>query len=404
MAFSMLPLFLLGALAPSLVKEFAIALPVLGALAAAGSGVAAVLSLVMGQVVDAVGARRSAIVLFSVNAVVLGMFAVASHYPVLVMTVALGGLPRALANPATNKIIAASVPPERRGVLIGVKQSGVQLGAFAAGLPLAWLAEMSGWRAAVWVAAACAAVAAAASWTLPADPSPVRRPKLRVNKSADTAVWWLQGFSVLLGAGISAVNTYAVLYATQQLMVSAQLAGTLVAILGAAGIVGRIGWSRLVSRGRPAGKVLGPLGIGAVCSTAALLGAQYLGSAWAWVGVLGIGSFAVAANAVSMLAVLSLSPQARLGRNSALVSGGFFGGFAVGPPCFGLLVDVGGYQLGWSLVGLEFMGAAAVAFLWMRQAGEPDGGSHRPVVRDCPTRSASAPTAPASPFATSSRG
>ncbi|ONI91669.1 hypothetical protein ALI144C_00805 [Actinosynnema sp. ALI-1.44] len=367
MAFSMLPLFLLGALAPALVAEFGIARPLLGVLVTAGFGVAAVLSLVIGPVVDAVGARRSATALFAVSTVALALFALAPHYAVLVFTVALGGIPQALANPSTNKIIGRSVPQPKRGLVIGVKQSGVQLGAFAAGLPLAGLAEWVDWRLAVGVAAGLAALATVASALLPADPEPASRPALRVTLSAEPAIWWLLGFSVLLGAGISSVNTYSALYATEELELAAQPAAALVAALGVTGIIGRIGWSRLVSPDRPPAAILGPLSIGATVAAGALLAAQFLGWGLAWAGVLGIGAFAVAANAVSMLAVMGLSTPHQTGRNSALVSAGFFGGFTIGPPLFGVAAEFGGYPLGWVLVAVEFTAAGFVVWLWRRR-------------------------------------
>ena len=179
-------------------------------------------------------------------------------------------------------------------------------------------------------------------------------------------MWWLLGFSVLLGAGIAAVNTYSALYATEELRLADQPAAALVAALGVTGILGRIGWSRVVSPDRPAGVVLGPLAAGAVLAAGVLLAAQFLGAALAWIGVLGIGAFAVAANAVSMLAVTALSTPEQTGRNSALVSAGFFGGFALGPPAFGLLAELGGYPLAWSLVAVEFTAAALVVWLWRR--------------------------------------
>ncbi|PRY44591.1 MFS transporter [Umezawaea tangerina] len=121
MAFSMLPLFLLGTLAPALVAEFAIPRPLLGALVTAGFDVVAVLSLVIGPVVDAVGARRSAVALFAVSGTALAAFATASHHLVLVAAVGLAGVPQAPADRSTNKIVATAVEPARRGVLIGVK-------------------------------------------------------------------------------------------------------------------------------------------------------------------------------------------------------------------------------------------------------------------------------------------
>ncbi|MCS7475426.1 MFS transporter [Umezawaea endophytica] len=364
MAFSMLPLFLLGTLAPALITEFAITRPMLGALVTAGFGVAAALSLVIGSVVDAVGARRSAVALFAVSGIALAVFATASHYLVLVAAVALAGVPQALANPSTNKVVATAVAPARRGGVIGVKQSGVQVGAFVAGLPLAWLADGVDWRAAVGTAAGLALLFAVAGLLLPADPEPARVPVSADVPPAGPTVWWLLGFSVLLGSGIAAVNTYVALFATQDLGFGARAAAALVAGLGVTGVVGRIAWSRLVSAARPPGAVLVPLCVAAVLAALALLLAPHGGAGLAWAGVLGVGAFAVAANAVSMLAVVAASTPRRTGRDSALVSAGFFTGFAVGPPLFGLLVEVGGYGTGWALVALEFAAAAVVIAVW----------------------------------------
>ncbi|MFI6096139.1 MFS transporter [Lentzea sp. NPDC051213] len=373
MTASMLPLFLLGALAPALVAEFGIGRPLLGALVTAGFGVAVVLSLVIGPVVDAVGPRRSVVALFATSAVALTVFAVAPHYSVLVVAVALGGVPQALANPSTNKLIATSVAPSRRPVLLGIKQSGVQLGAFIAGLPLAWLAEGVDWRLAVGVAAGLVAVAGLA---LPADVNAVAGPRLRVAPSADgrrvpagirislTAsplIWQLTGFSVLLGAGIAAVNTYVTLYATEELRFTAPVAAGLVAVLGVVGIAGRIFWARVASGGTPARDLLVGLS-GAAAVSPILLLAAGVAAPLAWAGMIVVGACAVAANAISMLSVVAASAGPELGRNSALVSAGFFAGFAVGPPVFGLVVELAGYQAAWVLVAAEFVAAAAVAW------------------------------------------
>ncbi|MGW6443353.1 MFS transporter [Lentzea sp. NPDC055074] len=350
MTASMLPLFLLGALSPALVREFGIARPLLGVLVTAGFGVAVVLSLVIGPVVDAAGPRRSVIALFATSAVALTVFASAPHYAVLVLAVALGGVPQALANPSTNKLIASSVAAPRRPVVLGIKQSGVQLGAFVAGLPLAWLADGVDWRLAVGVAAALALVAAFGCLVLPADPAPAR-PALRISLTADPVIWRLAGFSVLLGSGIAAVNTYVALFATEELGFTAPVAAGLVAVLGVVGIAGRILWTRVAG----AGPLLVWLSAAAVLSPVLMLTEV---PALAWVAMVVVGGCAVAANAISMVLVVAASRGPELGRSSALVSAGFFAGFAAGPPLFGLL----GYTGGWVLVAAEFAAAAVVAW------------------------------------------
>ncbi|MEV0500219.1 MFS transporter, partial [Streptomyces spectabilis] len=169
MAFSMLQLFLLGALGPRLVDELDVSPTTLGLTTTIGFGTAAVLSPVGGRIVDRVGPRRALAALLLLSAVALALIGAAPGAGFLLAAVALGGLPQALANPATNKAILASVEPARRGAVTGMKQSGVQLGAFAAGLPLAALAGWLGWRAAVWTAAFAAVVTAV--WALRALPA-----------------------------------------------------------------------------------------------------------------------------------------------------------------------------------------------------------------------------------------
>ncbi|AOP47589.1 arabinose ABC transporter permease [Streptomyces lydicus] len=370
MAFSMMQLFLLGALGPRLVDEWGISRTALGLTTTAGFGAAALLSPVAGRLVDRVGPRRCLVALLLLAAVSLGLIGAAPGAALLLVAVTLGGLPQALANPATNKVILAAVPSGRRGAVTGLKQSGVQLGAFAAGLPLSLLAAGVGWRGAVWTAAGTAALAAAwAARTLPHDAA-AEAPGARPAPSAQGATRRLAVFSLLLGCGIASVNTYLALFGSQRLGLAPTTAAALVAVLGVAGMAGRVGWSRVAGRPGRAEAMPALLAAGAV--GAALLLAAAVPVPWlVWVGALAIGSFAVAANAVSMVLVMRRAAPGRAGQDSALVSAGFFAGFAVGPPLFGALVSATGYGPGWLLVAAEFAAAGTVAVpLMARRRGE----------------------------------
>ncbi|MER5929103.1 MFS transporter [Streptomyces sp. NPDC002054] len=365
MAFSMLQLFLLGALGPRLVAELDLPPVLLGLTTTIGFGTAALLSPSAGRVVDRIGPRRSLVLLLLVTAVALGLIGAAPGAGLLLGAVALGGLPQALANPATNKAILAVVPAERRGGVTGMKQSGVQLGAFAAGLPLAALAGGLGWRGAVWTAAGMALLTAGWTWRLlPAD-APQAAPRAAGSAGGPGApVAWLAAFSFFLGCGIASVNTYLALFGAERLGLGPTAAGGLVAVLGAAGIAGRVGWSKAARPGR-AEWLPGGLAAGAVGAAVLFAGAARTdGPAWAWTGAVAIGVFAVSANAVSMVLVMQRSGPGRAGRDTALVSAGFFAGFAAGPPLFGLLAQSGRYGTGWLLVACEFAAAAAVAYVW----------------------------------------
>ncbi|MFG2710999.1 MFS transporter [Streptomyces goshikiensis] len=362
MAFSMLQLFLLGALGPRLVRELDVSATVLGLTTTIGFGTAAALSPVGGRVVDRIGPRRSLVVLLLVSAAALALIGAAPGPGFLLAAVALGGLPQALANPATNKAILAAVPPARRGPVTGMKQSGVQLGAFAAGLPLAALAGGIGWRGAVWTAAATAAIAALwAHRALPADP-PAKAAPPRSSLVPRGAIAWLAVFSLFLGCGIASVNTYVALFGAQELDLGPTAAAALVAVLGVAGIAGRVGWSKAARPGR-AEWLPGWLAAGAVLAAGLLAAALYV-PPLVWVAAVAVGVFAVSGNAVSMVLVMQRAAPGRAGQDSALVAAGFFAGFAAGPPVFGLLAEAGRYGPGWLLVAAEFAAAGAVALTW----------------------------------------
>ncbi|MGW6945275.1 MFS transporter, partial [Streptomyces xanthophaeus] len=277
MAFSMLQLFLLGALGPRLVAELGLSPTVLGLTTTIGFGTAAVLSPSSGRTVDRIGPRRALVLLLLTSAAALALIGAAPGTGVLLGAVALGGLPQALANPATNKAVVAAVPAGRRGQVTGTKQSGVQLGAFVAGLPLAALAAGVGWRGAVWTAAGAALLTGLwALRVLPPDP-PTAGPAPDVGGRVPSVVLWLAVFSLFLGSGIASVNTYLALFGTERLGLGPTAAGALVAVLGVAGVVGRIGWSKAARPGR-AEWLPGVLAAGAVVAAALLVAAAAQGA------------------------------------------------------------------------------------------------------------------------------
>ncbi len=135
--------------------------------------------------------------------------------------------------------------------------------------------------------------------------------------------------------------------------------------MGLVGLAGPVWWAarparRTIPRGLPL------LGLGAVVSVAVVALANQ--AHWlVWFGAPRIGVFAVAGNAVSMVAVMRAVPPKLAGRAAAVASAGFFGGFAVGPPLTGLVVHQAGYAWLWVTVGVAFGVAAGIAFLVTRR-------------------------------------
>lgn len=373
MAASMWSLYAVSALAPFLVADLGLSRAAFGGLVTATFAVAAVTSLVTGSAVDTLGADRGLLALAAAVAVALLAASAASGYGWLVAAIAVAGIGQALANPATNVLLTSGVPAERRAVAIGVKQSGVQAASFFAGLALPAVAAALGWRAALrWSALLPLGLLLAVWWLVPRD---------RPSRSGGS--WWrwsrpppwlarLMTYSLLLGTGLSAVSAYLPLYAVQGLGMAAWTAGLALAAFGVSGLVARVLWARWADRLPDVTAALSWLSALAVGCVALV---WLAGPAWSgllWVGAIGVGGSAGAANAVSMLAVVRRGGPT--GRHSGLVSLGFFGGFVLGPSLFGLAAEHIGYGAAWLVVAAMF-GASSVLAVGPRTASTQPAGA-----------------------------
>ncbi|MFE3092476.1 MFS transporter [Streptomyces sp. NPDC059248] len=368
MGLAMFVLFALGALGPSLLAELDITRSQLGTLTAVAFGTASLLSLYAGHLTDLLGGRWTLVAMLVTIAVAFTALSAGGTYGWLLVALVLAGLAQAFANPSTNRLIATHLPPARRPAAIGVKQSGVQFGAFAAGLLIPTLASVLDWRIALALVIPVALAAAVAAAGLPADrPEGVRPAGSLLPEAPNAAARWLVVYSLGVGTGLAALNTYLPLYAHEELGLTARTAGALVAALGASGIVARVLWTRYSGRLADISVALVTLAAVAV-GFVALIPLAESATALVWAGAIGLGGSAVAANAVSMVAVVRSPAFGATGHASALVSMGFFGGFVVGPLAFGLLADgSGGYTAGWTLVGVAFL-TSVVCGLQVRRA------------------------------------
>lgn len=350
MATSMIPLFAVSALAPFLVADLDLTRAQIGGLVTACFAVAAVLSLAVGHVVDVIGARAGFLALALAVAVGLAGASAADSYATLLGALAVAGVGQALANPVTNVAIATGIPPTGRGVAVGVKQSGVQLGAFGIGLGAPLMAAAAGWQVTFRWLVLLPVVLVWAAWSaIPPRPSGIpRTPRLPMTMPP-LRIRWLIGYSLLIGTALAAVNTYLPLYATERLDFGNWAGGALLAGFGVTGLLARVLWGRWSDRVAELMTLLSALSAFAVLAVFLVAAAEVWGPSTAWIGAIGLGASATAANAVSMVAVVRLG--GRTGHATALVSLGFFAGFVVGPTTFGLTADSAGYAVAWLTVG-----------------------------------------------------
>ena len=366
--------FALGALAPFVTEEFDLTRSRFGTLTTALFVVAAILSPAAGRLSD----RLSGRLLVSVNFLAAGfafvVLAVAGGYPALLLGCVIAGLPQALSNPLTNALVSRHVRPGRQGVVIGVKQSGVQIGVALAGLVLPASAVVLGWRATVLAAAGVIVLLAAVSWPVVGADRPVAGPE---PEGGRTSIWptvrWLSAYAVLMGASGAAVGTYLPLFGYEELGMDPGQAGRVAAVTGIFGVISRIVWGWLSERATRVAFPLGLLAAGAVAAHVMILAAPGVGPWLLWAGAVAFGSTAAAWNSVGMLAILRLLDPADAGRASGWILTAFFIGFIVSPPLFGYVVDVTGeYVLAWSGITLAVTLAGLLCLAWILVAGRSE--------------------------------
>lgn len=369
MALPMLVLYAIGALGPQLVTEVGVDRTELGLLPATGFAVAAVLSLWSGRIVDRAGTRGAGAALFAVVAVSFAMMALAGGLGLLVVAVAACGIAQALANPVTNRIIAERVPARARGAVVGIKQSGVQLAALVAGVGLPPVAAVWGWQVAFACVPPVALACLIATLRLPHTvPDTARRPGTAGGRplpaAPGRALGALLALQLCLGAGLAAVTTFVPLYAHQDLGASERHGALVLAGFGVSGVVSRVLWTSVAGRREdPSGLQLMLALLAAIAAGALWLSSVVPagGLTLVWAGAIGVGATAVAANAVSMLSVITDRRFGPVGHASALASSGFFAGFVVSPPLAGLLADTAGFGATWVLVMGAFLLATGCA-------------------------------------------
>lgn len=422
-----------GILASTLIDRFDLTRADVGRLSALYALVGAAVSPLTGRLADRLGGRHMVVATFLGGAVTFLLYAAASGYALLLVAAAVSGVPNGTGNQATNRLIATRLTATERGVVTGVKQSGVQLGRFLAGLILPSTVVVWGLSRSYLAMAVLAVAGAALSLVLlphdapagraptgaanppgaarlPAAPAPVAAaptsavtaalapapaaapaaPTSAVTAAAapapaptakadpagaarlPAAVWWLTLYALLLGAAAGATGAFTALFGEQELGMTRAQAGFMVGLTGGAAVIARILLSGVAQRARHYGPPLAWIALGAAASLAVTAAAPRLGVAALWLGTVGTAVTIGSWNSVAMLAAMASVPPSQAGRSSGRVMVGFLSGLGVAPPLFGAAVDrTGSYLLGWGVLLGTCAVAGATMLLWWRRDQRP---------------------------------
>ena len=344
-----------GVLASELISSLRIERWQVGMLVTASTVGGAFLSVRLGKWADAVGGRRATIATLAVAGLSLLCIGLAPGLILMAVAAFFAGVASASSNPATNKLISSEFAAGGQGLIVGVKQSGVQIGVFLGGWLLPVFTVWWGWRWAI-IAFAVVPLGLAGVYSLATTHvSPVGGPSVPESGYLPKLIYRLSVYGFMMGIGMSVLLTYLPLFAEESLGMSREAGGLAVAVTGLVGIAARLVWAQVAEGSFGSVRSLRIIALLAVATGVVLVLAEGLGSWSIWLAASLTGLSGSAWNAVGMLAIIQMLPTSLAGRGSGVVLFGFLAGLAMGAPLVGWSVDtLGTYTPGWTAITLLF--------------------------------------------------
>lgn len=365
MAMSTLAFFTVVVVATDIQDELGISKFQLGILGGANTGMGGLIGVQAGRLCDQLGARRSMAIVLLISGATAAFMAVFTGYVMLLIGMLLAGFAQGLGNPATNKAIATGIVADRRGLMTGLKQSGVQLAVFSSGFAMPTISSNYGWRTGMWITAGISVVSLLGLGViteLDEDGATVGsaddtdRDMLRTLDDAETSrpltelasavpsnglapfVYRVGVYGFLLGAVGGGIGRFTPLFAEEAVGFTPAQAGIVFGLAGLVAIPTRIASGVMMDRGVSARITLMVLAAG---GAAALLLTWLAdpGPGWLLWGAtilsgLTIGSWNTAAN------LAMVRQGANAGRATGVLVLGFMTGLTVAGPIVGKSVDV----------------------------------------------------------------
>jgi len=353
-----LPVFLLSSQSVFIRDELGFAEKQFGVAVGVFFAAAATAALLGGGLSDRLGRRASTVTAGLIAAVGgFGTAWVTYSWAVLVLLMIVLGIANAACQVTANLTLARAVPPHRRGLGFGVKQSAIPLAIMIAGLAVPTVGAVIGWRWTFAFTGFGGLAIALAGLRLPAggrDPSAASsadldRPPVGALLTTMVAFAFASAAANSLGSFVASWGFQVGLTPTE--------AGLLMATGSALNIVVRVLAGHLADRrhGRNLPVVAAQMLVGGAALAAlsvpapvAVVPAGLIAFAlgWSWPGLL-------------LYAVVRVGRDSPGGASGLVQAGAFVGG-AAGPAMFGVVVSEAGYETAWRLAAGLFLVAAVL--------------------------------------------
>ncbi len=374
---------ILAPLAPLFQPEFGMTKAQVGMFAVVSYAGATSVLLVSGSLTDRFGVR----LIGSLGLAVTGGFMLAmvpaSTIQLAALVMFAVGVGRGLVFPGSTKAIMEWFPLAARATAMGLKQTGAPLAGMVAAAVLPAVGLALGWRVSVALAGAAIVGLGALTAALYRDPGGsaaviVHKPGVRAGMRdilKNRTLWILGSVACFFVMAQQAMLTYLALYLKEVVLVAeipeegprVVAAGGLLAVCQAGGVFGRVYWGMMADRwfrGRRI-HVLVLIGIVSACAATGL--GQLGDGSPAW--LLSPAVFVAGATLVGWNGVYHTIVAESVGRQQTATGAGLSltlieGGTIVGPPVFGLVVDMSGsYGSGWMLLAALALAGSGVATL-----------------------------------------
>jgi MFS family permease len=326
-----------------------------------------------GVAADRIGERR---VLVVGGFAAASLVALAAAGPLLLLfpLLFLTGLASSAGTPAGGRLVLLAFPPERRGLALGIRQTGIPIGGLIAAAVLPWIALAVGWR---WSLVCAAAITVAAVMPLAltrlervAEPLLAEGAKVP-GPATNRNVLLLTVWSCLVVSGQFAIIAFLALDVHERTGLSLAEGSLLLAVANVAGIVGRVGWGALSDRTVGGGRKPLLLVLTAVGLAGALL--LLVTPADVPLAVLaGVAAFAglglIGYQGLWVTMVAEAAGAQRVGAATGFAVSFTNVSIALSPPLYGLVADAAGsYRAIWAALA----GVLALAFVPALLVREP---------------------------------
>lgn len=344
-----------------------------------------VMSPLAGWLTDRLGVRWTLGAGLGLTGLMIAAASLSPGLPALLLCLVGAGAGFSVQNPATGRAVIEWFEPRERGAAMGIKQTGLTLGGVLGALTLPTTALALGWRTAM-LAAGLAAVAGAVAFLVG-----YRSPETRTAGATMSGAHFSElgvyvrrpAVLVLLLSGLalstcqSSVLGYLVLWARDALAFTPVGAGRLLALAQVGGTVSRLLWGFVSDRSFGGRRRPGIVANGLVSAGACALLAVGPGLP-GWLApplaaVVGFAAFGWVGLYFALIAEIGGARHAGLLTGLGVVFA--WSGVLVGPPLFGLVLDItDAYRLPWLGVAVVST-AAAVAVHRLRPLVRRDRGS-----------------------------